>query len=211
MERKLWYEGPSCDTCGPDGCLSTHPPSGLEQSLEELEFARSACSAAQNGDIDRLRQSVNSNPGSVYHDGVGGTSGYTPLHYAARGGHADCVAFLLQANAPVRARTRGGATPLMRAAFAGHVDVCKLLLQAGSAIGAQDTDGETALHKAAQQGHAAVLALLERHASAGVKVLRNRRGLLASDVQHEQEQQLQVKQHHESIATETCTVVDDDA
>ena len=116
-----------------------------------MEFTRSACNHALNGEADKLRNCIERNAGCVYHDGAGGSSGYTPLHYAARGGHAACVTLLLQARASVLARTQGGATPLMRAAFAGHADVCTLLLRAGSAAEAQDADGETAAHKAAAQ------------------------------------------------------------
>lgn len=179
-EGKWQKVGGPCGVCGPDGCDHTHPPTGLEQSLAEMEFARSACQAATCGDIDKLRLCIERNPGCVYHDGAGGGSGYTPLHYAARGGHSECVSLLLQNGASVLARTTGGATPLMRGAFAGHLRVCRLLLRAGSAVDAQDSDGDTAAHKAAAQSHADVLALLLGECpSAGS--LRNRRGQSAED------------------------------
>jgi hypothetical protein len=180
-DNKWQKLGDACDQCGPDGCLHTHPPTGLEQSLDEMEFTRSACSAALNGDADKLRRCLDRNPSCIYHDGAEGNSGYTPLHYAARGGHAECVSLLLQAGASVLARTQGGATPLMRAAFAGHTSVCAQLLRAKSAADAQDSDGETPLHKAAQQQHAATLAaLLKAHPAAGD--LWNRHGKLPSDL-----------------------------
>ena len=78
--------GDACNVCGPDGCDHTHMPTGLEQSLEEMEFARSACSAAQAGDLEKLRRCLERNPAAVYHDGGSGRTGYTPLHYAARCG-----------------------------------------------------------------------------------------------------------------------------
>lgn len=176
--------GDACNVCGPDGCDHTHPPTGLEQSLDEMEFTRSACSAAQAGDIDKLQRCLDRNPGAVYHDGVAdGRSGYTPLHYAARSGHADCVALLLRAEpTTVHARTvAGGATPLMRAAFAGHGRVCTLLVRAGAVIAAQDADGESALHKAAQQQHRDVLAVLERACPEATELV-NRRGLRAREM-----------------------------
>lgn len=180
-EGKWQKVGGPCDVCGPDGCLHTHPPTGLEQSLEELEFARSACNAAAMGDLESLRKCVQRNPGSVYHDGASGSTGYTPLHYAARGGHNECIAFLLQSNASVLARTQGGATPLMRAAFAGHAAACATLLRAGSVTDAQDSDGDTALHKACAQQHRTVAELL-RKASASSASIRNRKGLLPDDL-----------------------------
>ena len=173
--------GGPCDVCGPDGCDHTHPPTGLEQSLEEMEFARSACSAATAGDMEKLRRIVERNPGALYHDGVAGRTGYTPLHYAARSGHAECVSALLREGAPVHARTTGGATPLMRAAFGGHAAVCAALLRAGSAPEAADSDGETPLHKAAQQQHAETVALLLK-AHPGAAEVVNRRGLRPCDL-----------------------------
>ena len=55
----VWQKvGGPCTVCGPDGCDHTHPPTGLEQSLDEMEFARSACSAATSGDITKLRRCI---------------------------------------------------------------------------------------------------------------------------------------------------------
>ena len=172
--------GGPCDVCGPDGCLHTHPPTGLEQSLDEMEFARSACTHALNGELERLRKCLERNPGGIYHDGADGNSGYTPLHYAARGGHVECVRLLLELRAPVLARTSGGATPLMRAAYSGHAAVCGLLLRAGAPVDAQDSDSESALHKAASQGHEAVVTLLQQ-ACPGAAGLRDRKGRTAAE------------------------------
>lgn len=167
--------------------------------MDEMEFARSACAAAQNGNDERLRQCLERNPMCIHHDGASGSSGYTPLHYAARGGHAECIGLLLRAKASVHARTSGGATPLMRAAFAGHASVIAQLLRAGSSVEAQDSDGDTALHKAASQQHEAAWAVLlqqcqnadapgvadsngSRIAAGGTMALRNRQGKIASDL-----------------------------
>ena len=147
-----------------------------------MEFARSACTHALNGDVERLRKALERNPGGIYHDGAGGGSGYTPLHYAARGGHDDCVRLLLELNASVLARTSGGATPLMRAAFTGRVGVLSQLLRSGAAADVQDADGDTALHKAASQQHADAVGVLQRAMSPEAMVLRNRKGVAARDV-----------------------------
>ena len=89
-----------------------------DQSLEELEFMRGACAAAQRGDLRTLRDAVARRPHLLADDGVGGDSGYAPLHYAAREGHAACVSFLLEAGARVdRATKEGRATALHRAAY----------------------------------------------------------------------------------------------
>jgi hypothetical protein len=182
-EGKWQKVGDPCSVCGPEGCDHTHPPTGLEQSLEEMEFTRSACQAAQIGDLEKLRRMIERNPGAVYHDGAEGRSGYTPLHYAARSGHEECVTLLLQSGASVHARTSaGGATPLMRAAFAGHAQICQMLLRAGAAVNAQDADGDTALHKAAQQQHKELFRLLQQHSGHSGEQLTNRRGQRAYDL-----------------------------
>ena len=79
-----------------------------DQSLEELEFMRGACAAAQRGDLRTLRDAVARRPHLLADDGVGGDSGYAPLHYAAREGHAACVSFLLEAGARVDRATKEG-------------------------------------------------------------------------------------------------------
>ena len=178
--------GDACNVCGPDGCDHTHMPTGLEQSLGEMEFARSACSAAQAGDLEKLRRCLERNPAAVYHDGGSGRTGYTPLHYAARSGSTDCVSLLLRSSAPVVARTTGGATPLMRAATAGHAAVCTLLLRAGSEALVFDSDGETPLHKAAAAQQPEAFKVLLKACPDAAEML-NRRGkrpwdLLALDV-----------------------------
>ena len=58
--------------------------------------------------------------------------GWTPLHYAATGGHLRVVAFLIGAHADVNAESPNGTTPLMMAAMYGNSDVVKLLLESGA-------------------------------------------------------------------------------
>ena len=161
---------------GAQGCDCQHAPTGLEQSVEELDFVRSACSAAQNGETEKLRRMLDRNPGvHLFSDGGDGSSGYTPLHYAARNGHAECVTLLLQAGAEVDASTAGGATSLHRAAFAGHERIVALLLRASASAAVQDSDGDTPLLKATARGHAAAARLLVR-ASPEAADLANKRG-----------------------------------
>ncbi len=58
--------------------------------------------------------------------------GWTPLHYAATGGHLRVSAFLIGAHADVNAESPNGTTPLMMAAMYGNSDVVKLLLESGA-------------------------------------------------------------------------------
>ena len=84
-----------------------------DQTLDELDFLRSACAAAQRGQLDKL-QALLSRRGAAAALGGGavGGRGYTPLHYAAREGHLECARVLLDAgacaeNALLRLRARG--------------------------------------------------------------------------------------------------------
>ena len=160
------------------GCVGecSHPATGLEQNLAELEFARSACSAAQAGDEAQLAKLLERSAGAALRgDGAGGASGFTPLHYAARNGHAGCVALLLRHRAAVDAATSGGATALHRAAFCGHEAIVRALLAARACATLQDADGEAPLHKAAAESHEKVARLLHEAAPAAA-ALRDRRG-----------------------------------
>ena len=125
--------------------------SGLyNQTLDELHFERSACGAAADGNVRKLRELVLKDHSNVNRgDGV---SGLTPLHYAARNGKIPCVKLLLHENKSLvdvnKITTSGKATALMRAAYGAHEEIVKLLLKAGADASLKDADGETALHKA---------------------------------------------------------------
>jgi ankyrin repeat protein len=60
-------------------------------------------------------------------------SGWTPLHYAASGGHAALIGFLLAQHAQVDAPSPNGTTPLMMAAMYGSLEAVKVLVQKGQA------------------------------------------------------------------------------
>ena len=77
----------------------------------------------------------------------------TVLYFAAKAGHADCVAALLAAGACVERGGNEGWTPLMHAVNAGErecTEVCRLLLDAGANIAAVDNNGRTALDLAVE-------------------------------------------------------------
>ena len=119
-----------------------------DQRIEEVEFMRGACAAAQRGDLGCLKGIIDRRPKLLADDGVGGASGYTPLHYASREGHLDCVTFLIKQGARVdQSTSSGNATALHRAAYTGQVKVVKALLAAGADALLRDADNETPLHK----------------------------------------------------------------
>lgn len=59
-------------------------------------------------------------------------TGWTPLHYAATGGHVRISAFLIGAGADVNAESPNGTTPLMMAAMYGNDATVKFLLESGA-------------------------------------------------------------------------------
>lgn len=59
-------------------------------------------------------------------------TGWTPLHYAATGGHVSILTLLLDNHAYVDAASPNGSTPLMMAARYGTIDTVKVLLAAGA-------------------------------------------------------------------------------
>jgi len=72
-------------------------------------------------------------------------TGWTPLHYAASGGHVSIVEFLLENSAYIDAESPNGSTPLMMAAMYGSPESVKVLIQAGADLTIKNQLGLTAL------------------------------------------------------------------
>ena len=87
--------------------------------------------------------------------------GYTPLHFAAIGGHDTIVELLLSKGACVDAQTDSGLTPLHFANRGGHDKVVEKLLAAGACVEKSTEEGGL-LHFAAKRGHTKVVEQLLR-------------------------------------------------
>jgi hypothetical protein len=88
-------------------------------------------------------------------------TGWTPLHYAATGGHPAMIQLLLDNYAYIDAESPNGSTPLMMAASYGSPEAVKLLLQEGADASIRNERGLTAIDFAQQAGRndmAAVIA-----------------------------------------------------
>ncbi len=71
-------------------------------------------------------------------------TGWTPLHYAATGGHVDLIRLLLEHHAYIDAESPNGTTPLMMAAYYGNPAVTLLLLEEGADPALKNQKGLTA-------------------------------------------------------------------
>ncbi|XP_064407169.1 ankyrin repeat domain-containing protein 29-like isoform X2 [Halichondria panicea] len=79
--------------------------------------------------------------------------GYTPLWWAACGGHTDCARELLSSGATVDLANKYGGIPLSMAARKGHHHVVRELLSSGAAVDLADKYGVTPLMDAAYGGY----------------------------------------------------------
>lgn len=81
--------------------------------------------AALKGKLDLARKLIT-------HGADVNKTGWTPLHYAATGGHVDMIELLLDENAYIDAESPNKTTPLMMAAYYGSATAVKALLEAGA-------------------------------------------------------------------------------
>ena len=94
--------------------------------------------------------------------------GWTPLHYAATGGHMEIVQLLLDHDAYIDAESPNGTTPLMMAARYGNVATAQLLLDAGADATLRNGIGLSAVDFATEVGNKASAELIAGYAKAQV-------------------------------------------
>lgn len=87
--------------------------------------------------------------------------GWTPLHYAATGGHTELIQFLLDESAYIDAESPNGTTPLMMAARYGNAQAVKLLMVEGADIFLKNQLGLSALDFAMQGNRPDAIQLLQ--------------------------------------------------
>jgi ankyrin len=90
-----------------------------------------------------------------------GSGGETPLHSAARRGHAQMCQLLLDSKASVNRFASDGYLPIHLAMKYGRVDCASVLLRAGAAPFAEDNSGRQAIHYALQNSSAVFGQLLD--------------------------------------------------
>ena len=106
--------------------------------------------AAALGDMKRLVKMLEAKPALDQHS----TDGWTALHMAAYFGRKDAVKLLLEAGAPIRARSSNAMNnhPIHAAAAGKRPEIVSILIAAGADVNATQAGGFTPLHAAAQNG-----------------------------------------------------------
>jgi hypothetical protein len=113
--------------------------------------------AAERGDTNALRRYLDAGGDVQKRDEQFRA---TPLHWACLRGRREAAVALLEAGAPVDARTDTDGTPLTWAAMEGAVEVMEALLDRGADVSSLTRGKATPLHHAASYGHVAAVRLL---------------------------------------------------
>ena len=103
--------------------LAAHPQTMAEVRNDKDESALML--AALKGHLNLVQKLVEN-------DADVNKTGWTPLHYAASGGHVPVIDYLLENSAYIDAESPNGTTPLMMAAMYGSPESVKTLIQAGA-------------------------------------------------------------------------------
>ncbi|UJR15412.1 hypothetical protein I4U23_002359 [Adineta vaga] len=127
--------------------LSSNINASVYETLDELEFRRGLWSAAQQNDLDELRERLKSSDCKTINRCD--SSGYTPLHYSVRFQPALACRLLLEHGANPNCQTRASqSTPLHRAITFNNIDAVRHLLHFQSDLTLKDIDGQTPIDKA---------------------------------------------------------------
>ncbi|MEZ0223872.1 MAG: ankyrin repeat domain-containing protein [Alphaproteobacteria bacterium] len=86
----------------------------------------------------------------------------TPLHTAARNGHAELALYLVKRGAPLEAPSACRQTPLLLALERGGVKTALALIDAGASIHAMTNQGQSVMDYAIWYGHLAVVLRLHQ-------------------------------------------------
>lgn len=132
--------------------LATHPNTKTEVRNDKDESVLML--AALKGYLTLVQKLVDN-------DADVNKTGWTPLHYAASGGHVPVIAYLLEHSAYIDAESPNGTTPLMMAAMYGSPEAVKELIQAGADPTIKNQLGLTALDFAVRGQRANSIELMQ--------------------------------------------------
>jgi len=128
------------------------PSNYVEENMEAVD--NPLHEAAKRGNISFMQECINN---KVSVNGLD-KAGSIPLHWAAHGGHTECVQMLLQVpNCQINVQNKLGDTPLHSAAWKGHANVVQLLLDRGAELYHKNNEGKTAYDLAKEPSTASLL------------------------------------------------------
>lgn len=134
-------------------------------NIQAKSYGMTAISrAAQKGDLECLQYLTHL--GADLNEQVFGK--YSPLMYAARGGHYSCVCWLLKNSAKIDLRNKYGETALFEAAAATHFDIVEFLLDLGADTSGRGYRGQSLLHLCLPSP-AILRKILERYPEVNIK------------------------------------------
>lgn len=139
-----------------------HGHSDVAKAILEARPVLDVHAAATVGDLGRVRELVEADPGCIASYSA---DGFPPLGLAAYLGHLAIVDYLLAKGADVNqvSKTRGRLTALTGAVSSGHRDVVGRLLDAGADPNHWYQGGLTPVLEAAFGGNVPILELLVAH------------------------------------------------
>ena len=124
-----------------------------------MEYAKDELhKAAYDGNIEKVRDILKTNPDRDARDSFGGTA----LHAAMFQHNLEIVHLLIDYGLDVNARgPANGYTPLHDSVWAGNLEAAKILVEHGANLGVKGKDGLTPLDKARKEGKQEMVKYLE--------------------------------------------------
>lgn len=147
------------DADSPTEVATAVPRRGVADQVRNPRFDRVLVEAADEGDIDTVRDLLDN--GANVDATVPGDG--TPLIVAAREGHIELARLLVDRGADLNLGVPGDGNPLIMAAREGHLAVARLLLDRGANVNEAVSGDGNPLIMAARDGHLDVVQLLLDH------------------------------------------------